>query len=465
MTGKSDDRKLLVAIYKMAIKCEIHYLTFARRFSLAALVTDSCRILSQLLNWKGNKLKCSDIEPLGMEESEHFRYQMGELTQGLLANNGRDMNDQLNCTDGAIDEHIEKTEEALRNKTADALIVRLYNELLKIQLAKLNEKRVSMKEVQGRKTIREGCLLLKQLCRIHDKCTTLIPKNHLVRDGVVATISGVARRILEVSLNDVVQLEKETLELIGDLMNKGLLSKKCMTAYVFCRELHASMGTAVQIREMTDHQCQAELDEINSLIDDNTGTSFLAAAEKLGRLLFFHGKEVQALYTTYSLYERYMAQLRNRLDDALFKPVMEKVDGYKEWLQDNFIMVNLSKLRPKIVVLNPFSFVVTDMKRRLKWAHSACPAWYSDIERMAQIKSLTEEDVDRLLELKRVVPDVTNTHVRKYLKEVFSNCLTLTPDDYARIPVEKIMTLTEWAVELDYLHKPLPRPHQHITSE
>ena len=469
LPDKSDNKKLLTAIYKMAVICEIHYMESVRKFSLEKLVTGSCYILSQLLDWEINKLECSDIEPLGMNETKFWRRQMEELNKGVRGRD-EDRADRLGCNDDAIDECIEKTEEALCNKTADALVVRLYNELLKIQLADLNVRRKSMKDMRGNKAIHEAFPLLKQSYRIHDKCTTLIPKNHLVRDGVVATISGFARMILEASLDNAIQLEKETMELIGDLMNKDLLGDKCITSYLFCKELHVLIGTAIQVREMTDCQYRAELDEIDSLMADNTGNSFLIAAGKLGQLLFSRRKKPQAQHVKYTPRYKYrrITTLKNGLYDALFKPVMERIYSYRKASKSSSDYGRydafLSKLRPEIVELNSFSFVFTDMKCRLKWAHLACPAWHSDLERMARKKSLTEEDVDRLLELKHVVPDVANMHTRKCLKAVFANCLTLTLDDYAGIPVEKIMTLTEWCTELDCLYKPLPQHELRLCS-
>ena len=232
-SDKSDNRKCLKIIYQMTIECEIHYLKFVRNYSWPWGVAYSCCIISQLLDWKKNKMEYSDFEPLSQEQVEHFRCRMEELTMDACGSEDEVVTGQLDYNDGAIAERIKKLEESLRSKTADALDVRLYNDLLQIQLEELNRTTTSLTtEMQGRGAIQELFPVLKQLYEMHDRCITLIPKNDRVRDGVVAAISEVAKMILEISLDDVVQLEKEILELVADLMNKGLLSEACIKSYL-----------------------------------------------------------------------------------------------------------------------------------------------------------------------------------------------------------------------------------------
>ncbi len=238
---KSDNRKLLRIIYLMAIKCEIHYLKFARDYSWLWCVTSSYSVISRLLNWGKNKLEYSDFEPLSQEQAECFRCQVKELIMDACVNKNEAITGQLDHNNGATAERIKKLEESLRSKTANALDVRLYNDLLQMQIEEL-ERTTSLiiKERQGRGAIQDLFPVLRQLCGMHDRCITFIPENDRVRDGVVATISAVAKMILDISLNEFVQLEKEMLELVADLMNKGLLSETCRKSYLYCKELHAS---------------------------------------------------------------------------------------------------------------------------------------------------------------------------------------------------------------------------------
>ena len=458
---KSDNKKRLKIIYKMAIECEMHYLRFVRGFSLPGLVTHSRNIILYLLNWKKNKLKYSDFEPLSREDRNCFQRQMKELTIDACASGGGAIIGQLDHNNGAIDERIEELEESLRNETANALDVRLYNGILQMQLKNLRKnlkkQEFLMGNVQGGATIHKYRTFLEQLFRMHNKCSTFIPENNFVRNDITITISGTARKILEISLDNVVQVEKETLELIDNLMHRGLLSEACIRSYLYCKGLHALMGTAIQTKEMTDHQCETELKEIDLLLDNKTDASCLEAVKKLEQLLFFHGKEIQALCTKNPSYKRDITQLRGRLSDTLLKPVTKRIHGYKESVKDKLddytFDAFLIGLRSEIIALNPCVFVSTDNKLKRDCLSLACFVWRIDLERMARAELLTKEDVDCLLELKHMVPDVPKMHVREILIEVLNKCSDPMLADRAEVPAEKIMTLTEWRTELGYLYK------------
>ena len=88
--------------------------------------------------------------------------------------------------------------------------------------------------------------------------------------------------------------------------------------------------------------------------------------------------------------------------------------------------------------------------------HSVCSAWRFDLERVAKAKSLEENDIDRLLELKRVAPDVRDARIRNHLIKAFDNCLSLMVKECSGISVEKVVTLAEWCAELDCLYN-MPR--------
>lgn len=459
---KSDNNKLMKTIYKMAIECEIHYLKSVRNSSLPGLVTHPRNIISYLLNWKRNKLKCSNFSPLSREDVNRYYRQMEELTMGACASRGGAIVDQLDHNDGAIDERIEQLEESLRNKTANMLDVRLYNGLLQLRLRILGKEEKKQKSLmedgQGRAIIHTYCTVLEQLFIMHNKCVTFIPDHTFMHNDIAMIISGAARNILAISLDNIVQLEKEVLELIDDLMHKGLLSEACMKSYLYYKELRALMGTAIQTREMTDQQCEAELKEIGLLLDEKTDTCVLEAVNKLEQLLFFHSKEIQALCTKNLLSELDITFLRSKLSNALLSPVAKKIDRCKKNMGGKSDLHRfdafLRGLRSTIITLNPCVFIAIDKPLRQRWLSSACFAWRLDLERMARKEELlTEEDVDCLLELKHVVPDVPKIHVRETLIEVLNKCSDPMLADRAEVPVEKIMSLTEWRTELDCLYK------------
>ena len=148
----------------------------------------------------------------------------------------------------------------------------------------------------------------------------------------------------------------------------------------------------------------------------------------------------------------------------------EKIHGYEERQKDSVDYDHrydafLSKLRPEIIELNQCMFFLTDVEFKQKWLQSICSAWRLDLERMDQAESFTGEDIDCLLELKCVVPDVSNARVREILIKVLNKCSNLMLDDRTGMSVEKIMTLIAWRTELGYMYKLSSWTHQHIACD
>ena len=115
-------------------------------------------------------------------------------------------------------------------------------------------------------------------------------------------------------------------------------------------------------------------------------------------------------------------------------------------------------------LLSESTFTINNLRYRLNFLNLVCPAWRFDLERIAEAKSLEENDIDRLLELKRVVPDVRDARIRNYLEKAFDNCLSLMVNECSGISVEKVVTLAKWCRELDCLYR-MSRHQQCIAPE
>ena len=451
---KSANRELLKQIYQLAINNELNYLNFVKDFSLIEIISHAHHVLL----WLFEHLKHDDLDLFSPETMKQLKCKMEKSVSEVYTSMTRAVVDQSDHNNDAIDRYIAKVERDLRSETADVLTGRLYSDLLKLKLAKLTNRYNT--EEKGRKDIQGKFLVLKQLCEIHNKCVTFIPVSNFMYNAVVAAISGVTKLILRISLDYCVQLEKQILDLISALMRRRLLNKECVRLYLYCKELHVSMRDAVQPGKMTQRQYTQEINKIGSLIGAKTDVSFLAAAKRLKQLLFFQGIKVSA--------NLHVSKLRKDLKDAWFFPVKEEIDSHKKIIEDDSVLdeydVLLSQLRPKIVTLAPYVFVIDCLKFKMDFFHSICPVWRFDLERIAETKSLTEKDIDRLLELKHVAPDITNARIKNYLTRAFDNCLSLMVNECSGIPAEKIVMLAEWCSELDCLNN-VSRHQQRIAPE
>ena len=447
---KSANRELLRQIYELVINNEMDYLNFVKDFPLKAVAKSACDVLVRLFEWGKKKLKDDDLDLFSSETVRHFECEMKKLMPEADMSKSGAVADQSDCNDDAIDEYIAKVENDLRSETADVLTSRLYSYLLGRKTDKLRNRFEAGKN--NIENVQKNCLLLKQLYEIHNKCITFIPRVKFVYNKIVAAMSGVTKDILEFSLSNCAQLEKNILDLISVLVDRRLLNRECARLHIYCKELHVSMRATVQPVKMTRQQYMQEINEIKLLIDAETDDSSLAAAKKLKQLLFFNGMDFST--------SQVVNKLRKSLRDRWISPVSQEISRYKK-MTEGFACLDrydtwLSRLQQKVVTLNPCVFTMNNLSCRMDFFHSVCSAWRFDLERVAKAKSLEENDIDRLLELKRVAPDVRDARIRNHLIKAFDNCLSLMVKECSGISVEKVVTLAEWCAELDCLYN-MPR--------
>lgn len=445
---KSCNRELLKRIYRLAIDNELSFLDFAKEFPLVGVTKYSCNILLRLLDWKKNKPECNDLELLSSDELDHIKHRLQEIMTEIKAGKDGAMVDQLNYNDGEIGKYIEKVEKDLCGETVSVLTRRLYAELLKVQLQAIRIK-ITCTKCSGMESVRQQFLIAKQLWTVYGKCTTFIPECGYVKRETASMISGVIKRILNTNLECCAQFEEEMLIFVGFLMNEGVLSDGCITIYLHCKELHALMRTAVQPVKMTDDQCKAELNEIDLLLDAETEVSGLAAVAKLRQLLFFNRLEC--------LHSKWINKQKARINKILFEPVAKTITDCQEKMKDRSddeCDILLRELMPKIVALRSCTFVIDCQKKRLHLLRLMCFVWRYDLKRIAKAESVTGRDVDCLIELKHVVPDVPRVSVMNPLKDALDNCLLLctSREGCDETFAEKVEELTEWRRDIGFLY-------------
>ena len=453
---KSANKELLKQIYQLTINNELDYLDFLKDFPLREFVDYSPHTLSRLFDWRKRQPKYSDLELLSPETVNQLKCKMGKLMSKACTS--RAVVDQSDHNNDAIDEDIAEVEKDLRSGTAGVLHQRLYDQLLRIKILKLKNRLGTEKE--DRENVQKNFIVLKQLCEIYNKYITFVPKGNIVCHNVAAMMSRVTKEILKFSLSNCAQLEKNILDLISVLLDRRLLNKECTKLYLYCKELHVSMRATVQPVKMTRHQYMQEINEIKSLLDAETDTSSLTAAKKLKQLLFFNGMDVSAIGA--------VNNLRKVLRETCFLPIFKDISNYKKMMEGHFCFEKydafLHEFQLKVVTINPYVFTINNLKYRLNFLNMVCPAWRFDLERIAEARSLEENDIDRLLELKRVVPDVGDARIRNYLTKAFDNCLSLMVNECSGISVEKVVMLAEWCRELDCLYS-MSRHQQCIAPE
>lgn len=446
---KNENEQLLRLVCDKLITKEIEYLKHikaTRDYSLEKAAIHSSNIISYLLDNKSHARICQCIEK--------------KMMRGIVAEKDSLIRAiTLEGKNANIGEDLEKLKEDLCRGTDDIWAARRYHDRLWLQLAKL-QSASSDKE----KGVQDCISILEELCELRNLCTGFFKESFSLCHKVTASISGVARRILKDSMDDIVLLDEEIMDLMGALMVEDLLGEECRKLYLAGKEFQAVMRAAVQTDTITDNQCAQHIAEIRSLLGNKTDADFLTAAEMLRQLLLGHWHEIKSLDMA-DEHVKGIEEIKDVLREELFAPVFEKFVEHKEISEKDFkeYGYEISKHRSRIVQLNLFLFVVNDKKEKNKWMKSVDVAWYRDLERLVQAESFRDEDVDCLLELKRTVPDVPNPCIMLLLKKtlirLFSSDILAVKGGNGEIPVEKVAMISRWIDDFLYL-KGISSKHQ-----
>ena len=105
--------------------------------------------------------------------------------------------------------------------------------------------------------------------------------------------------------------------------------------------------------------------------------------------------------------------------------------------------------KDKFIELNQYIscvFTPDNDKSRSAWQNAACFAWFGDLKRLCRQTSFNGDDVNNLLDLKDVAPDMPSYKVRNNLLytliNLFQFMLQTNPDEAF---VKKVTELSEWA--------------------
>lgn len=429
------------AVYfcQQLIQSEVNYLEFVKDFPVAGIGNESLDIIEQLL-FSLSELPgcCRDFIC-----EEHVEV-MEKNKESLMATI------QSRTGNGSADEHIKKLAEDMDSSIPDMNHKRLYSELLKIRLSELR------KESEEKGCMQERLLVVvKELCELRGICMTRISEFKFILGEITALISGVVKTMLKNSLNNAIRLEDEVMNYIADLMSNNLLSPSCVLFLIRYREFQFTMKarTTVQEDKITEDQCEKKLTEIASLLDKKTHTASKEAAEMLLQLLYWHGDEIKVMSMAETYTDR-IKELEKILCKELFESIIEEIKECGKRTKGDFdeYAHEISKYRSTFVELHPYLFVVRNMKQKSEWMKAVNAVCYCDLEELAKKESFNEKDIDSLLALKGVAPEMTNRRVRGVLENVLERFLSnIMEHGYGDIPLEKVVAISQWIDALAYV--------------
>lgn len=449
-TGEGFDKKQTWKLCEQFLHNEICYLEYIKDFPVVEVANKSFAIIDTLTNFL---LKCPHCNFMPEDELENIKKKKNNLMHIIHSNGNK----------GSAGEYIQKMEKDLNAASADIQDKRRYTDLLRVRFQEI------FKESKKKDACISKCfLMLKELCTLRKKHMHFTGEFHTVLHKMAASISYIGVQMLRQAIDNLVQLEKEVLDFMNDLMSDGLLNDICSRLYLRYSEAQAVMGTAVRTKGITSDQCTRQLDEIDKLAKQGTEDHAMKAAVMLRELLHGRMHDIKDMSTADELIRR-IEDIKFMLFTQLFNPVLDKIEEYKPWI-NGFTEYNLemSRDRNRLMQLSSYAFVIPDKKDGEKWHKSVCAAWYCDLERLLTKEAFEEEDIDCLLDLKQTEPDVVNSHIRVMLEETCKRIfmITLEKDDHdKKIPFHKLEMLHQWINKVATLQQISKQQYQQNKAE
>ena len=429
--------ELLKDICLKVIDFELRYLRFIKDSSCCNkyIVIYSDAIMKDML-------KCRYIG---------YRRLMDSVTENRIKQEKKRLTEIINTNlaTGVTDQDAESLRKDAINRADDMMIRRRYHDFLRAQFSERKDEHYNKKDI----TTAEHLLFLREALELRAKCISELNDLDLLPRKIEAEVTQKARMLLISSLHSGVQPEKEVMDLIDDMVNNKVVSTECADLFLCCKELESLPQPAITIdpqnSELINRKFSQRVNDIFNWFTNNKKDT-KETADMLKQL--FHEPE-------------YMPQIKTLISK---EPDKEKIKLLRQWLcgelfgsaiacfykhkgeqgtdKENFALI-MSQFRHELAERIPYTFVMGSWNgwwTRAKLANTACGAWYCDIKKLSTAESFRKEDIDCLLDLKRLAPHVPNKDLWIVLEKTLANFFQVVLRDTGEIPAEEIEVLSQW---------------------
>ena len=304
----------------------------------------------------------------------------------------------------------------------------------------------------------------KHICRLEKSAKLYELHNKLVDNPNTLLFRELERRItllLNETRNKLIKnvydddqkLKKRALLLVDTLKEEKWLSKECKNPYSGCAQPQSTVIPAVRKDKITHEQFHEWIDDVLLILISNNQEAYMMALKKIKQL---HDRkdELKKMPKNESKHIRMrMTNLEKKLFAKLFSPILGEYSSYYPCTPQNAAQAGAAMYRHKnrIIELNPYvSTLVHDNKSWMAWQTAASYAWFNELTRLNNKESFTEDDVNNLIDLKDVAPDIPSYNVGNYLKptlvNLFKFMLQTNPETTL---IGKVTELSEWANNME----------------
>lgn len=334
-------------------------------------------------------------------------------------------------------------EKEVISKTADIKIKRRYHDMLKHELTKqTNGISFSMMPTFMYITV------LNTLRHSYAKSVLYLSEFHSSTQLFNSLMIALSKKIM-LEINDSSEntdhFEAESLDIIYNLLQQGLLNKECERLYDHCITKDDELS-----KKWTDTMYINYITHIFDLIKNNQDSSTLTAAKMLKDLLKNNGDEIKKMATADTLNKSILAA-KSLMYTRIFKKILTIYYTFHLSNPPDYSFANIMKpFKDEIIKYTPYMFLLNRHSYNLL-AHAACLAFFSDINKMSTQKSFSERDTELLLHLKHIAPLLPRNFVRVRLEYLLIQYFSIRLEnntDAAHIKTDN--ELSEW---VEYLNR------------
>ena len=439
-----DHKKTLAGIYRQLVEQELDYMEYLKDFpDMLPLADTACHNISWLV---------SDHSPVcfldlldkdtraGLEEKGHH------LLQDI----------QLSARGGDAGGEREKTDKSRRNVSpavADIYNRRKHYEQLRKQFSNIMNARG--KTVDRSVDYQKNIDFLKKLHSLCDEYNEFFVEYNIdttLHELLKRTISSTVKMILleMYCADETVRPEDEAMSLINQLAKDNWLYNNCLDIYRICTEPEDVVGSAVKNNMTQFANYNRAIGGIHALLDVDTRENCIMAMDSLIEMITGSQQQIQSVDFDGTLQNR-MEKAAQRGFKKLFKPVFENHRQFTENLGNSEnVSEKMSQFKEQFIELNPYTCIIDNERHaRTLWKRMACLAWFGDIDKLCTAESFSNVDLDNLLKLKDIAPDVPHSAVQSRLGTAVSKLLMLMKKGNIEEGLaEKVAKLSEWAGNL-----------------
>ena len=436
------NKALLAEIWTLHVNNELNYLKYLKDSPDGHYVAEHAITNIKWLT-SGQSPTCY-LDLISEQDLYKIRVQIDSLCLEMV--------NSVNCSDAG-----KKRENVLHKATDTEMDKRKCHDLIFEQLiAMKNDKSSQTSDDSKINGDHNRICYLEKLLALYRKYNTLVdnPYTQLFAElnRLITQIVDEVRGKLRKGVYDGDQtLKEKLLSLLNDPEIEKCLNRKHENPYLGHIQSQNTVIPDVPKDITTHKQFHDFFNTIFELLQNRSPDQDVMALRKLKQLFDQHGDKLKIIPPhKLSTLQARLAPIANMLFARLYAPILNDYRNKTRKKLPNAMRRDtvMYRHKDKIIELTPYVPYLSSPNRAkflYAWQSAACFAWFNDLQNLCYQTSFTRNDVDNLLDLKDVAPDLPSYNVGDILIQVltrlFPFMLQTNPDTAL---IEKVTKLSEW---------------------